>query len=501
MSAEAAYHELLRLTHERALLSSCGTLLEWDEETYMPAGGAPHRADQHALLARLEHELCTDPRVGDLLAAVEASELVRDLDGAVAANVRLLRKERDSALRVPASLVEALARATTLAADAWHTARKERRAEAFLPHLERVVALVRAEAECLAGTGDPYDALLDEWEPGLRGADLDALLQTLRARVAPLLARIAAAPPRADRSLLRRAVPVERQRAFVAELAVRLGFELEHGRIDEAVHPSTVRVGPGDTRLTTRFEEHAPLDGIFATLHEVGHGLYEQGLPPEHFGAPVGEAPSLGLHESQARLVENALGRSHAFWRFAYPSFQAAAAPAFDDVGLDDFHRAVASVAPGPSRIRADEVTYDLHIILRVELERALVSGTLPVRDLPGAWDEAYARTLGVRPRDDAEGCLQDGHWADGMFGYFPTYTIGNLIAAQLMERARDRLPDLDEGIARGDFAPLAAYLRDEIHRHGARFGPLELVARATGRPLAVDALAGHLERRYGAAP
>jgi carboxypeptidase Taq len=493
MSADAAYLELLHRAREQTILASCATLLEWDADVHMPEGGAEHRAEQQALVARLLHVQATDPRLGDLLAEAELKLGTRLTPGDPAAvNLRELREEYEKARLLPASLVEDLARVTTLSYEAWRGAREERDARAFLPWLQRVVALKQAEADCLARGRDRYDALLDEWEPGLTWATLRPIFVRLRAAVGPLLDRAidrSGPPP----ELLSRPVDVRLQAEVAREVAEWVGFDFACGRLDEAAHPSTIRVGPGDVRLTTHFQPEAFTAGVLATLHELGHGLYEQYLPGEHFGAPVGEAPSLGLHESQARLVENHLGRSASFWRHLWPRLAPRLGAAFAGITADQVWRAVNHPRRDPDRITADELSYDLHIHVRVDLERALVGGTLVASELPGAWAEAYRRLLGVTPPDDLAGCLQDGHWAEGMFGFFPTYTLGNAIAAQLMQTLRRETPRLDDALAAGDPAPLFAFLRERVHRLGSLFSTPEVVERATGAPLSVEPLIAHL--------
>jgi carboxypeptidase Taq len=493
MTADAAYLELLHRAREHTLLGSCATLLEWDEDVCMPDGGGEHRAEQQALMARLLHVQATDPRLGELLAEAEA-KAGPDLapDNPVRVNLRELREDYEKAQLVPASLVEDLARVTTLAYEAWRSAREERDARTFLPWLDRVVKLKRAEAECLARARDPYDVLLDEWEPGLTWATLEPMLAGLRAAVGPLLDRaIERSGPAPD--VLREPVDVTVQAVVAREIAERLGFDFEAGRLDEAVHPSTIRVGPGDVRLTTRFRPDAFAPGLFATLHELGHGLYEQYLPGEHFGAPVGEAPSLGLHEAQGRLLENHLGRCRAFWRYLWPRVAPRFGGALAALDADAVWRAVNHPRRTPDRITADELSYDLHITVRVELERALVRDDLTAADLPAAWAAAYRALLRVTPSDDVAGCLQDSHWAEGMIGFFPTYTIGNAIAAQLMRRLRAETPGLDDALAAGDTTPLIAFLRDRIHRLGSLYPTGELVLRATGAPLSTESLIAHL--------
>ena len=495
MKPQAAYDELLRRSRERALLASCAAVLAWDEDTYMPAGGAAHRADQLAYLAGLEHDQATDPRLGDLLDAVEDAAAAGA--PAAAANVREWRRLYDRASRLARPLVEETARVTSLAQQEWAAARRAADFGRFRPWLERVVALKRREADALGYDDEPYDALLEEYEPGARSRDLAGLFGVLRAELAPLAERLAAAR-QPDAGILRRDYPADRQRAFGEATAAALGFDFTRGRLDAAVHPSSVAVGPGDVRLTTRYDPHEFSDAFFSTLHEVGHGLYEQGLDAALTGQPAGDAPSLGLHESQARLWENAVGHGRAFWEHFYPLARRAFPEALADVALDDFHFAVNRVGPSPIRARADEVTYDLHVLARFELERALVSGELGAADVPAAWGEAYRRCLGLTPRDDAEGCLQDGHWAAGMFGYFPTYTLGNVFAAQLYARADADAGGLDAAFARGDFGGLLEWLRVKVHRRGAVVPAARLVEEAAGGPPDPRPLVAALRRKYG---
>jgi carboxypeptidase Taq len=493
MSTDAAYLELLHRAREHTLLGSCATLLEWDEDVSMPEGGGEHRAEQQALVARLLHRQATDPRLGDLLAEAEVRLGRFPASGdPVAVNLRELREEYEKARLVPASLAEDLARVTTLSYEALRSARERRDARVFLPWLGRLVALKQAEADCLARGRDRYDALLDEWEPGLTWAVLGPMLAQLRAAVWPLLERaIERSGPLP--AFLGRPVDVRLQGEIARELAEWLGFDFTSGRLDEAMHPSTIRVGPGDVRLTTRFRPTAFTGGLFATLHELGHGLYEQFLPREHFGAPVGEAPSLGIHESQGRLIENHLGRARPFWQHLWPRVAPRFGASFGGVTADDVWLAVNHPRRDGDRISADELSYDLHIHVRVDLERALVSGALAASELPAAWAEVYRRVLGVTLTSDLTGCLQDSHWAEGMFGFFPTYTIGNAIAAQLMQQLRAEEPALDTALVAGDPKPLLAFLRERVHRLGSLYSTRELVARATAAPLSIDPLIAHL--------
>jgi carboxypeptidase Taq len=497
MEVRKAYEELIRRVREAALLESCAALLGWDEETYMPAGGVEHRANQMALLAGLHHARVTEPRIGALLALLEDTPVVADPLAAETVNVRETRWTYDRLTRVPRSLVEELARTTSVAQQQWVHCRERADFAAFRPWLEKIVHLKRDEGEALAAGRETYDALLEEYEPGARSADLGDLFDALQRELVPLASAIAEAPDRADVSILRRGYPVLRQRIFGEEAATAVGFDFHRGRLDATPHPFFSNIGPGDVRVTTRYSAHDFSDAFFGILHEVGHGLYEQGLEPEHHGTPMGEAPSLAAHESQARLWENTVGRSLPFWRHFFPRARQVFPDELSNVSLEQFYFAINHVEPTLIRVGADEITYHLHIVVRFNLERALLSGELPVADLPGAWNEAYRRSLGVTPADDAEGCLQDSHWAAGLFGYFPTYTLGSLFAAQLYARAALDLTDLDEQMAGGHFAGLLGWLRGRVYRLGSRYPAALLIEHATGSPPDHQPFVRALWRKY----
>jgi carboxypeptidase Taq len=490
MDARTAYAELVRLLRERAVLASVSSLLSWDEETVMPRGGTAHRARQHAAIAGLVHERISTPVVGDLLGRIEPLCLTEVEN----ANVRLIRRLHDRARKIPRSLVEKIASTVTLAQDAWRNARREARFATFEPWLEQVVRLKRDEAKAL-GTPVLYDALLDEFEPGFTCAQLDAVFVPLEREIQRVLSRRNRAP--LGRAPLRRRVAAEAQQAFALETIRAMGFDLERGRVDPATHPSTIGVGPGDVRITTRVAEDDCTETLFCALHEFGHWLYETNLPGELWGQPAGEAISLGLHESQSRLFENQIGRGRPFWTWCFPRIRKAFSPALDDVSLDDMLRAVTHVEPSPIRTAADEVTYNLHVFVRYRLERALLEADLPIADLPAAWDEAYEKTLGVAPRNDAEGCLQDGHWSAGMFGYFPTYALGNVVAAQLYAAAEQASPRLDDAIARGEFVALTSWLRDNLHARGSTLPLASRLEAAAGTALHIEAYGAYLKGRY----
>lgn len=495
----SAYDELSGRYRSIALLSTTRAVLEWDLETKMPEAGAAHRSRQIADLAGRIHAESTDPRVGELLAILSEPGALPD-EGPLAAprvNVNRWARAHERERKLERAWVEELAEATALAHGAWASARAANDFAAFAPHLSGVLALKRREANALADGGDPWDALLDDFEPGMTGARLEALFAPLEPGLRDLLAALAVAPnqPRAD--VLARRVPIDLQRRFIARVLDRIGYDPKRGRLDTSAHPFSTKLGPHDVRITTRFYEHDFTEGLFGALHEVGHALYDLGLPEEHFGTPRGEAASYGVHESQSRFWENYVGRSPAFWRAMYPELRAAWPSLLDDVSEDDLVLAINAVSPGENRVRADEVTYNLHIFVRFRLERALLSGELSVSDLPGAWNDAYASIVGVRPTTDADGCLQDGHWAAGLIGYFPTYTLGNMIAAQLFTTARARIADLEEGLGRGDLAPLREFLRVGVHAKGQAFDAEALVRDLCDAPLGPDALLRTLRDKY----
>jgi carboxypeptidase Taq len=485
-----------------AILSSCSALIGWDEQTYMPPGGVAHRGEQMAHLAGLHHERATDPRIGELLTMMEESDLVSDPERPEAVNVREIRRNYERRTRLPRSLVEELARTTTIGQQEWIGARNAADFSRFHPWLDRILSLKRDESACLShaeGPGSRYDSLLDDYEPGARSAELKVLFQSLHEELVPLVQAIGERPPQRApaQSILGRFYPRDRQQIFGETVAAAVGFDFNCGRMDVTAHPFCSRIGPGDSRITTRYDEHQFGEAFFGVLHEVGHGLYEQGLPSEHFGTPLGEAASFGVHESQSRLWENFVGRSRPFWIYWFPLARRVFREALNDVAIDPFLAAVNHVAPSLIRVQADEVTYNLHIIIRFELEQALLAGDLPVADLPSAWNQKYSEVLSVSPSNDAEGCLQDIHWSAGLFGYFPTYALGNIYAAQLFAKARAELAGLDQDFNRGEFECLLRWLRETIHRQGQRYRPAALIARATGANPGHHSLIAELRQKY----
>ena len=503
-AASSTPEELFAAVRDRArraaVLASVESVLGWDEQTYLPRRGGEYRADQVAALAALAHEARTDPAYGEDIERLASGPLVRSGPPEIAATVRLLKRDFDKHARLPARLVAELARTCVAAQQAWRAARAASDWPAFVPWVERVFALKREQAACQCPDRDPYDALMDDYEPDASWRAIAGRFERLRGHLVKLVKACTGAVRRPDDAVLRRTYPVEGQQRFTREVAARIGFDFDRGRLDPTTHPFCSSLGPDDCRITARWDERSLSCGLYGVLHEAGHGMYEQGLPRDWHGLPPGQAASLGVHESQSRLWENLVGRSPAFWEWCFPVARAAFPAALADSGPAQVQRALLVVRPSFIRVEADEVTYNLHVMLRFDLERALVQGTLAVTDLRDAWNERFEQDFGIRPPTDADGVLQDVHWSAGLVGYFPTYTLGNLFAAQLMNAAEGRLPGLAREIAAGDFRALLDWLRTEVHAHGRLLGSETLVERASGAPVSEEWLVASLCRRYGEA-
>jgi carboxypeptidase Taq len=475
-------------------LSGIIGLATWDQETYLPAKAEAARASQLSTLQGLYHERLVAPEVGEWLAQLSTAPASED----ERAMARVLARERDRAVRVPRDLVRALAEAQGEALTAWRTAREARAFAPFARALDALLALRREQADAIGHDGERYDALLAGFEPGMRTARLMPVLHALRDQLVPLVEALAGWPPGPD-VLAGLRFPADAQWRFTVELLGKLGFDLEAGRQDKSVHPFTGGTHPTDVRLTTRISEDNLSAALFGTIHECGHGLYEQGFRPADFRTVLAGAPSMGLHESQSRLWENLVGRSLPFWKALYPRLQASFPAQLGGVGLLAFHAALNRVSRSPIRVEADEVTYNLHIVLRTELELELLRGNLPTAELPAAWKASSRSLLGLEPVDDVKGVLQDIHWAWGELGYFPTYALGNLYAASLLRAAERALPGLWESIAEGDFAPLRGWLRAAVHSEGARLDAEALIQKVTGAGLTDEDFVGYLRAKYGA--
>jgi carboxypeptidase Taq len=501
VSRDAALTELRERAGELADLRGMGALLSWDQHTHMPPGGAGARAEQLATLERIWHQRLTDPGLDRVLTSLEP-QLAQSDPGSVDARLaNRLRRDVEKAVRVPPSLAVEIARAAASGYEAWAAARQVGDFEVQRPELERTLELRHRYAACFADDprfAHPYDVLLDDFEPGLTTAELIPLFSALGTALVPLVANATAAS-REIPDVLAGAHPIPAQRALIAELLPPLGYDPAGWRLDDTLHPFAQSLDTTDVRLTTRYEVEDLAMALYSVIHEFGHGLYESGFAPALRRTTLDEAAGLGIHESQSRLWENVVGRSLPFAGWLLDLLRRHLG-GFEAVTAQELFRSVNAVAPSLIRISADETTYNLHIILRFEIELALLEQRLEVPDLPAAWDEGVRRLLGLDVPDNGHGVLQDVHWGTGMIGYFPTYTLGNLMAAQLWERIQLDVPGVEEGFARGDFAPLREWLREHVHRYGRTLDPREVLKQATGEDLRAEPLLGFLEGKLRAA-
>jgi carboxypeptidase Taq len=506
MLTEAALVELTGLIKRAYTLGTIGDLLGWDEQVNLPPGAAEQRATQHAVLAEAQHAAASAPRIGELLSVLEGRDDGSSLSSAkiteadTRAIVRQARRDYDRATKLPGEFVREKAAQGSRGYHAWARAKAADDFASYAPVLEKNLELAKREAAYLGREDAPYDYMLDKHDPGLNAAVVERLFDELKRDLVPLVREITASPV-ADRARAvaarLRGFPVEAQQTFLREVTERLGFDYGRGRIDISLHPFCSGSG-SDVRMTTRYKEDQPLDALFSSIHETGHGLYEQGLPAGHLGTALGIHAGMAMHESQSRLWENQVARSRGFWRCFEPRWRELFSTQTRGVSADELYLAINTVEPTLIRVDADEVTYNLHIVLRFEIEKKLFAGTLAVRDLSEAWWEASRQLIGLVPPSDREGVLQDVHWSDGAFGYFPSYCLGNMLAAQLWARVRELRPDLEDDFARGDFTWLLGWLRENIHAQGRRFEALELVRRVTGEELSPRHLVNYLRERYG---
>jgi len=479
---------------ELADLESAQELVAWDQEAMMPPRGVEGRSHVLSSLAGLVHEKLTAPEVGEHLAALAVSP--DGLDEEALAQIRELRRSHDLGTRLPASLVKELARLQSKGSAVWADAKAKNDFDLFSPILGEICRLKREQAEALGYEKEPYDALLDLFEPGAKTEEVAATLGEVKDFLIPFVQRVVDSGIAPDPAILAGPYPHDDQDAFGRELVTALGFDLKAGRLDISNHPFTSGLHAGDTRLTTHYKDELS-PSVFGTLHETGHGLYEQFLPDTLRRTPLGQATSLGVHESQSRMWENMVGRSLAFWKHYYPRAQANFPDQLGSVPLETFHLAVNHVEPSLIRIEADEVTYNLHIVLRFEIERELIAGKVRTEELPELWNAKVKEYLGLVPPKPDVGVLQDIHWSAGLIGYFPTYSLGNLYAAQLFEAAARAVPDLENGFTEGKLLPLRDWLVENVHRHGSRYRAPELIERATGSPPTAEAFKRYVKRKF----
>ncbi len=497
--------ECMRALRERmaqqADLHHATSLAHWDQQTMMPLRGGLARAESLATLERISHERFVSDETGRLIESATAELNGAPPDSDDACLVRLVRRQWDKARLVPTELAAALARAASVGQEAWVQAREACDFDAFLPYLKHNFELARRYVDCFDGVEGyacAYDVLLDDYEPQISTAAVVALFGDLKSELIPMIATIARHADAVDDSCLHGHFEREQQRALVAEVVRMMGFEHAGWRIDDTVHPFAIRIGGGDVRITTRWDEQYIGTGLYGAMHECGHGLYEAGIPDSMSRTPLGSGESLGMHESQSRLWENMVGRGRPFSCVLAPRIAALFGGPVAALDADTLYRAVNRVRPSCIRVEADEATYAMHIVLRFELEQELIDGTLTVEDLREAWNTRFHEYLGLEVPDDAHGVLQDVHWSAGLIGYFPTYALGNLIAGQLWERAHNDMPELDENIAAGDLSPLREWLRERVHRHGSKFSTTELLAREVGEPILIHPYTDYLKRKLG---
>lgn len=491
MNSYEEYRSRLRRISDIAFSSA---VLSWDQETYMPEGSAPMRAQQLSTLAGIAHEMATEESLGALLEKLEKDT---SLDEAQAANVKQTLKDFRKAKKYTTAFVEEMSRTVSESFAAWQEAKTKNNFSIFAPKLKKLVELKRKECELLGYEKLPYDALLEQHEPGLTTADVEKLFNEVRAELVPFVKAIFAKSAHSA-GLMHKHYPKDAQWDFSMHVLRQMGFDFNNGRQDISMHPFTTNFSAKDVRVTTRIDEENLADCVTGTIHEGGHALYEQGLPDAEYGLPASEAVSLGIHESQSRLWENNVGRSLAFWKGMLPELKKHFPEQLKDANAQDIFSTINVVKPSLIRINADELTYHFHVMVRFETEKALFEGKLEVDGIPAFWNQRYKDYLGIDVPTDAEGCLQDVHWSHGSFGYFPTYSLGSFYAAQFFAHAKKAIPGLEKEIENGNYASLLKWLRENIHRYGKRYPAKELCERVTGEPLNFRYFMEYAKEKYG---
>ncbi|MDA8353866.1 MAG: carboxypeptidase M32 [Firmicutes bacterium] len=497
LNIETKLNELKEKLSEVYDLEGVIALLDWDQSTYMPTGGGAARGRQIAVLEKLVHEKMTDPTLGKLLDELSPLESELPYDSDEAGLIRVARRKFEKASKVPAAFIAEFANHTAETFHVWTEARPADDFSKVAPYLEKTLEYSRQMAEFFPGYEHIADPLIDFSDPGLRTSELKTLFTDLREELVPLVKAVTDREP-ADDTCLTRSYPQEKQWSFGLDVIKQLGYDFERGRQDKTHHPFMTKFSLGDVRITTRLKERDLGEGLFSTIHEAGHAMYEQGITEGYEGTPLAEGASSGVHESQSRLWDTIVGRSRAFWEYFYPRLQRTFPDQLKDVSLDTFYRAVNKVQPSLIRTEADELTYNLHVMIRFDLELALLESKLAVKDLPEAWRERYRQDLGVVPPDDRDGVLQDVHWYIGTIGgAFQGYTLGNILSAQFYEAALAAHPEIPDQIRRGEFNGLRGWLTEHLYRHGAKYTADELTRRATGSPLSIDPYIRYLKHKF----
>jgi len=494
------YQNIFEKSRHSRILSSISALLDWDQETYMPIGAATIRSEQMKVLAGLIHKSRTSPSFAKALSQLidlkSGEILVKGLSSPQKAAVKQWHRDYVKETCLPSSFVEEFAQVCSQSVTVWRSAKNQNTFHTFAPYLDKLVYMNRKKAELLGYENHPYDALLDLYEPDTTTAEIEGLFNSLKKSLLSLLKKIKQAKP-IDNSFLYGKFEEKKQLALSAFLMEALGHDKSKGRLDISSHPFSTGMHPTDSRITTRIHPTSLISNISTTLHECGHGLYEMGLSEEHYGSPLGEPISLGIHESQSRWWETLIGQSSSFWKYFLPVLKKAFPKELESITVDKIYRAVNKVHPSLIRVESDEVTYSLHVILRFELEKELIEGSLSVRDIPEAWNAKMQELLGVTPSNNTEGCLQDIHWAMGAFGYFPTYTLGNLYAAHLFTAFEHDHPTWQNRLAKGDLLFIKQWLNTHIHQYGRQYGSKELLKKVTGKAFSADAFNHYINRKY----
>lgn len=490
--------ELRRRLVDISYLSAASAVLNWDQEVMMPKKAADFRAQSIACLAGIIHTKFVGIDDDGLLTGLKVQLDAKKLRGGDAVVVADTWRSFEREKKLLEAFVKEMAELTSKAQSVWAEAREKNDFKLFLPYLSRIVKLKREEAKLVGYKNSPYDALLDSYEPDMATEDASRVLNDLKDFLVPFVKKIAASKKKINTKVLKGNFPLEAQMAFNAFIAHSIGFDFEVGRLDASTHPFSTSFSPHDCRITTRYKKDDAMYAIGSTVHEAGHAMYEQGLPHAHFGTPLSQSVSLGIHESQSRMWENAVGKSREFWKHFYPRLTKAFPKPFAALPMEDFYAAINKVQPSLIRTEADEATYNLHIILRFEIEREMIEGSIELKDLPKIWNAKFKEYFGITPPTDAQGVLQDVHWSCGYIGYFPTYALGNLYAAQFYAAMEKELPDVKKKIAKGDFAPVKAWLNKNIHAHGKTYSADALVRKVTGEPLTSAYFTDYLQKKYG---
>ena len=488
--------QLKILLAEVADLNAVQALLGWDQQTYMPQGGGEARGNQLATIGKISHEKFTSDEIGKLLGDLESEFDGADPDSDDVRLLQVTRHDYDQATRVPSDFVAEFAVVTSRAFEAWVEARSKSDFSIFQPHLEKIVELNQRYVTFFPPADHPYDVLLDQFERGMKTADVKAIFEALRPRQVELLKAISE-KPQVENFFLKGEYDEKKMYDFGEAIATKFGYDWQRGRQDKSAHPFTTSFSINDVRITTRFETDEPTNMLFSTMHETGHALYDLGSDQSYERGPLAGGASLAIHESQSRMWENLVGRSLSFWEHFYPEFQKLFPARVGNIDLKTFYKGINKVEPSLIRVNADEATYNLHIMVRLELEIGMIEGAMKVKDLPDIWNVKMEEYLGIVPPDDAKGVLQDIHWSGGMLGYFSTYALGNLISAQLWERINEDIPDLPDQFREGEFGALLTWLREKIHVHGRKYGPQELVQRVTGSKINADAYVRYLKQKF----